>query len=370
MDGYIRDLLFDHDCVIVMDLGGFIAHYHAASINEALHLITPPSKKVAFNAALKTNDGLLAHHISFLESLSYQDACQVIREYSELIKSTIKTGSKYKMEKVGVLFSDSGGNIQFLPDSSTNFLADSFGLPVIQAVALHGSQSDVAENERYASFKGSEAEENESNTLSRAGAKSMKVMEMIPAAAILILLFMAPPLVQRFNMHLGSLVPFTRIDEFIAEKNPSTTGEELKVEAATPSEVNADADHTEGPEIFMAEEQPSENTDTVTIADSEAQTVPEKEVFLTNKPIASTGAEPGSFHIIVGSFKNKSNALKLVQKLTSNYRSPVIVYRRGKAMHLVSVYAAESESDAEAMLPKIRAEVISSAWVLDEASLN
>ena len=36
-DPYINELLFDHDCVIVTDLGGFIANYRPASINPALH---------------------------------------------------------------------------------------------------------------------------------------------------------------------------------------------------------------------------------------------------------------------------------------------------------------------------------------------
>ena len=81
IDAHIKELLFDHDCVIVMDLGGFIAHYHPAVINESLRFITPPSKKIAFNAALRSNDGLLAHHISFRESLGYSEACKLIKDY-------------------------------------------------------------------------------------------------------------------------------------------------------------------------------------------------------------------------------------------------------------------------------------------------
>ncbi|MFM7901745.1 MAG: hypothetical protein ACKPAD_07135, partial [Bacteroidota bacterium] len=140
LDGHIRDLLYDHDCVIVMGLGGFIAHYHPATINESLRFITPPSKRIAFNAALRNNDGLLAHHISYKEKLSYAQACAAVTEYAESIKAELERGGKHKIEKVGVLFSDNSGNTQFLPDTSTNFLPDSFGLPIVHAVPIAASE--------------------------------------------------------------------------------------------------------------------------------------------------------------------------------------------------------------------------------------
>ena len=215
LDIHIRDLLYDHDCVIVMGLGGFIAHYHPATINESLRFITPPSKRIAFNAALRSNDGLLAHHISYKEKLSYAQACAAVTEYAESIKAELDRGGKHKIEKVGVLFSDNNGNTQFLPDTSTNFLPDSFGLPIVQAVPIAASedlgQTGTETNDpAIIEFGSSETE------TSGKPVKRLRIMEMIPAAAVLALLVMAPPMLDRFNAHMGSLVPFTRIDEVVS----------------------------------------------------------------------------------------------------------------------------------------------------------
>ena len=60
IDNYICELLYDHDCVIIPGLGGFIANFEPARIIRKQHTIMPPSKKIAFNGKLKNNDGLLA----------------------------------------------------------------------------------------------------------------------------------------------------------------------------------------------------------------------------------------------------------------------------------------------------------------------
>ena len=136
IDHYISELLFDHDCVIVTDLGGFIANFKPASINHALHVISPPSKKLAFNASLKNNDGLLANHIAQRTLLSYMDACEVIRDYVKEATAGMKNGQKLKIDKVGVLYLDQEERLQFLPDHHANYLIESFGLAPVHAPVI------------------------------------------------------------------------------------------------------------------------------------------------------------------------------------------------------------------------------------------
>jgi cell division protein FtsN len=132
IDNHISELLFEHDCVIVPDLGGFLASYSPAYIHPAQHTFSPPSKKIAFNIFLKQNDGLLTSHVSQAESITYNEALKNISGYVENCNQELISGKKFNIDKVGVLYFDVEKNLQFEPDNSVNYLRDSFGLASFQ----------------------------------------------------------------------------------------------------------------------------------------------------------------------------------------------------------------------------------------------
>lgn len=371
LDGHIRDLLYDHDCVIVMGLGGFIAHYHPATINESLRFITPPSKRIAFNAALRSNDGLLAHHISYREKLSYAQACAAVTEYAESIKAELARGGKHKIEKVGVLFSDNHGNTQFLPDTSTNFLPDSFGLPIVQAVPIAVTeelgQTGTETNEPAIIEFGASEPESAGKPVRR-----LRIMEMIPAAAVLALLVMAPPLIDRFNEHLGSLVPFTRIDEVVSGEQvvipPMPKVEIMQPENLSEMVVEPTADTTIQSVVASPEVEPS-STDSTTqpISVSPVMSTSSSSVLENGSQEKITnGSSKINYHVIVGSYKNRQNAKRMVNELrVAGVEAEII--RRRDGNYLVTVFTAESEKAAENELPTFRTTIVASAWVFESA---
>ncbi len=371
LDIHIRDLLYDHDCVIVMGLGGFIAHYHPATINESLRFITPPSKRIAFNAALRSNDGLLAHHISYKEKLSYAQACAAVTEYAESIKAELDRGGKHKIEKVGVLFSDNNGNTQFLPDTSTNFLPDSFGLPIVQAVPIAASedlgQTGTETNDpAIIEFGSSETE------TSGKPVKRLRIMEMIPAAAVLALLVMAPPMVDRFNAHMGSLVPFTRIDEVVSGEHvvipPMPQIEIMQPEPASEMVVEPPLDTAVQTVVTDPEvETPIVDSTINPISISSAMPSASSSVLEKGSQEASINASSKiSYHVIVGSYKNRQNAKRMVKELSIAGVDAEIIRRRD-GNYLVTVFTAASEKAAENELPAFRTTIVASAWVFESA---
>jgi len=371
LDIHIRDLLYDHDCVIVMGLGGFIAHYHPATINESLRFITPPSKRIAFNAALRSNDGLLAHHISYKEKLSYAQACAAVTEYAESIKAELDRGGKHKIEKVGVLFSDNNGNTQFLPDTSTNFLPDSFGLPIVQAVPIAASedlgQTGTETNDpAIIEFGSSETE------TSGKPVKRLRIMEMIPAAAVLALLVMAPPMVDRFNAHMGSLVPFTRIDEVVSGEHvvipPMPQIEIMQPEPASEMVVEPTLDTAVQTVVTDTEvETPMVDSTINPISISAAMPSASSSVLEKGSQEASINASSKiSYHVIVGSYKNRQNAKRMVKELSIAGVDAEIIRRRD-GNYLVTVFTAASEKAAENELPAFRTTIVASAWVFESA---
>ena len=132
VDKHISDLLYAHDCVIVPNLGGFVANYAPAKIHLAQHTFTPPSKNIIFNKHLKNNDGLLANHIVTAENTSYPEALKYLHHFTSTTNVQLKNGAKVTIEDVGTLFLDAERNIQF-EQGTINYLQDAFGLSRFQS---------------------------------------------------------------------------------------------------------------------------------------------------------------------------------------------------------------------------------------------
>ena len=136
VEGYIDELLYRYNCVIVPDFGAFLTQRKPASIHRQSHTIYPPSKTVSFNEQLATNDGLLVSHVARAEKLSYE---QMLDRMSDVIKdwrTQLRNGERLKIGSAGELWQNKPGKIQFRPNEKTNFLTASFGLAsVIQAPA-------------------------------------------------------------------------------------------------------------------------------------------------------------------------------------------------------------------------------------------
>jgi len=134
---YISELLSEHDCVIIPEIGAFIANYKHAYL-EGSHL-NPPSKTVAFNSSLKSNDGLLIHHIAQKEGITYQQATEEVDIAVKTLLNVLKTENKVVFNKVGELRLNESSSLEFNPFNSFNFLSDAYGLfPLsVQKIVRH-----------------------------------------------------------------------------------------------------------------------------------------------------------------------------------------------------------------------------------------
>ncbi len=125
---YTRKLLYEHDCVVLPDLGGFLAYFSHAFYSEQNLLYHPPQKRVAFNEALKLDDGLLTHYLTINEQITREEAQKRVRQFVDTIKNTIKEEGAYSLEGIGTLEINAEGKLQFEPTPVTNFYADGYGL--------------------------------------------------------------------------------------------------------------------------------------------------------------------------------------------------------------------------------------------------
>ena len=65
--GYIQELLYRYNCVVVPEFGAFLTHVKPAFIDRTSHTFYPPSKVLSFNSQLQTNDGLLISYMAEAE---------------------------------------------------------------------------------------------------------------------------------------------------------------------------------------------------------------------------------------------------------------------------------------------------------------
>ena len=93
---FIRELLFDHDCVIIPDFGGFIGNYTPARIDKSNNTFFPPVKQISFNRNLNHNDGLLVGRISESAKMNYADARNLVEEFVKDIRTRLSKGEKHR----------------------------------------------------------------------------------------------------------------------------------------------------------------------------------------------------------------------------------------------------------------------------------
>ena len=86
---HIESLLLDNDCVIVPDLGGFIAHYQPARYEEDEGVFMPPYRSVGFNPQLMMNDGLLVQSYMQAHHTDYPDAVREIAQGVDTLKNKL-----------------------------------------------------------------------------------------------------------------------------------------------------------------------------------------------------------------------------------------------------------------------------------------
>lgn len=152
---FISELLFEHECVIVPGMGGFIANYSPAKVHPVSDQFLPPTKTIAFNINLNSNDGLLINHLAASKGINYQDARRQVESFVAESLSRLRQGLTVSIPGIGEIHQDPEGHSQFTPEEQTNYLADSFGLssfvsPKIQRVRVAAPVETVPELRQFA----------------------------------------------------------------------------------------------------------------------------------------------------------------------------------------------------------------------------
>lgn len=113
---HIESLLMDNDCVIVPELGGFIAHYQPARYEENEGVFLPPIRTVGFNPLLTMNDGLLVQSYMHAYHTDYSDASRMISETVDKMLEQVYVDGVVELHQVGTLNYNIHGLFEFTPN--------------------------------------------------------------------------------------------------------------------------------------------------------------------------------------------------------------------------------------------------------------
>ncbi len=134
LSDHLRPLLREHDCVIIPDFGGLVAEYAPARVQLAgRHLLSPPTRHVAFNQALTRNDGLLLDALRQHLGLSAAEAREQLRQAVAALRQELQAQQRIELPGVGVFRQLAGRGLQFEYTGTDNLFAAAYGLPELTA---------------------------------------------------------------------------------------------------------------------------------------------------------------------------------------------------------------------------------------------
>lgn len=128
LDRHIEILLLSNDCVIVPDLGGFMAHHVDARYDEQEATFLPPLRTLGFNPKLKLNDSLLVQSYIEAYDLSYPEALRRIETEVSELRQHLESDGEYELNDIGILRLNDEGNLQFEPCEAGILTPELYGL--------------------------------------------------------------------------------------------------------------------------------------------------------------------------------------------------------------------------------------------------
>lgn len=325
---YIEDLLYEHDCVILPTIGGFIVNYASATIDVVERQVLPPSKTVSFNVKLVSNDGLLAHHIAQKEHMTYKQAMTKLENSTRTIELDLLDKKVVHIRNVGKLYFNSESKLEFLPDS-TNFLRDAYGLPVL-------SSAPILRNKDYLQQAITPAVVHRSKTRT----PLFTAQRLAAVAAILLLLFGGPYLYSVLKDNTSQIAGQHNLTTTVTNNKESSSSASASVLPTWDEATNA--------------------KDSAETAPHPTAEVVEEE---TSPPEVPVPADAQDYVIVLGAFGKEKNAQRLAKRLAVDNYLPDVTLKNG--LHRVGVQLTCAPDALGSHLTFLREHYNKKAWVLE-----
>jgi nucleoid DNA-binding protein len=355
---YIRDLLKEHECVIVPQFGGFISNPKTARIDSNGGRIYPPKKIIVFNPRLKENDGILADHAARVQGISYAEAMSQITSLVSELNDSIRGKNQFILTGVGTFYKDTNGILRFRANDHETFDLSAFGLESLTLVKQQKQEIKPSEKDL--------PEEQEASSIIKMGEASDTHFWKRLAAAVIIL-----PLVlyslwvstqtelldRNGQFQISDLNPFS--DKLCASY--SERSDLPRVSASGP-----DSDQSDLQRSLLSEKTfiKARFTDNREIEPITVQLKPHEAAPVTTK-VDYYNPDHSLYHyyIVGGCFQYKENAVGFVSKLKRRGYDAIIIDLH-KGLYRVGIEGTQTKDLGITRLNALRNEGFKDAWLL------
>jgi hypothetical protein len=355
IDQHISTLLFEHDCVIIPEFGGFVTSYAPTKIHFTQHVFSPPRKSISFNKHLKSNDGLLANQIVQSDGKSFPEAFSIINSFVVECNAAFKRGDKIAIAEVGTLFLDVERNIQFEPDNSVNYLVEAFGMTSVQSLPIKRSTITEKIEKQFIDREPIPQERKRSKRVAYVATSIVLFL-----ATTLVFLSLQPNLLKSINY--SSLNPFSdRMKTLYVKRTESklTLTENNFNKSVFPITVNDTVALTT---ISFVND--IENKLVVHINENVPVIKPKRDkTLVASDRIKSTYGL--KYHVVSGCFKIESNARNFIAMLKSKNLPAAIIGKNKDGLFIVSCGDFARKEDAYSELARLRSGN-TQAWMLEQ----
>lgn len=188
---HLRPLLRDHDCVIIPDFGGLVAEYTPARVQPGgRHVLSPPTRQVAFNQGLTRNDGLLVDALRQHLNLPAAEAREALRQAVATLHRDLQTQQRTELPGIGVFRQVAGRGLQFEYTGTDNLLTAAFGLPELTVHPVSVTDARLAREQQA-----------QLGPRLRSAGRGVKLRRVVPGAAIGLLAGLAVAGLYLLNLH-------------------------------------------------------------------------------------------------------------------------------------------------------------------------
>lgn len=301
---YISDLLYRYECVILPGFGAFLTQNLPARIDENTHTFYPPSKVIAFNRQLQTNDGLLANYVASVESCTYEVALRQLRVFSAGTLEKLHKEEFISFKNIGDFSKTAEGTILFKPVAGQNYDTAAFGLSPFMAQSIEREIKEVSQKTAV----------KKTVLLHPKNAKKKQPYFKYAAVAAIALLTAG---------FIGLNVYENQIEQQnFAERQKAANLIENKIQEAT---------------------------------------------FVIENPLPAINLNiskhSGNYHLVAGAFREESNAVKMMEELRDKGYSPREVTSR-YGLHQILYQSFENRKEALEVLREIQFSENPNAWLL------
>ena len=361
---HIEILLLENDCVIVPELGGFIAHYQSACYEEAEGVFMPPIRTIGFNPQLTMNDGLLTQSYMQAYHTDFPDASRTIARTVNKIKSTLYNEGVVNMQGIGELYYTIHKTYEFHPTpngilSPSLYALDSFSISPLPA-----------QTEEKKIIQTTESRPAQWENIPRRKYQIPHWLSNAVAIAVAVILFFALSVpVENTYIDKGNYASLGTDCLFDAIRSQSMatvlTYNESLDEPQKKKEIVPVVVKTEkvAPTAPVSESKIDEETEIPAKETTKRPETKKKEETAKKQAKETSTTKRAKYHIIVSSLANTSDAQKFIKKYKQQGYDEVSVVE-GNGRFRISLYNFADRSSAQEKLNELKKiDSFKEAWI-------